>query len=566
MKDFNEINENGEWMKAGEQPALVNENVGYVGKYSDASTKETRLMKDNCIFFASAALIYAVFYVLCMYENGSGVTFPFFVSGTVLLLCLYLSKLENKLKKGSIFYIAAMLLLGVSTFCTDDARLIFFNKLGIFLLMMSLLLKQFFNTSEWKIGKYFISICSAVASSINELGRPVSDLRELKAKKGIVINRTVKYAVLGALLAVPMLLIVIMLLSSADALFRQFAEKLLEGLQLGNIVRIGSRIVTVFFATYALTAFFCKKSLNEEVCDRKHGEPVLAITVTSLLTLIYLLFSIIQIAGLFMGKMQLPENYTYAMYAREGFFQLLAVSLINLVIVLACMTFFKESLCLKAVLAVMSGCTFIMIASSALRMIIYIRFYYLTALRILVLWALAALTVVFIGVVISIFKEKFPLFRYSVAAVTVLYIALSFAHPDYIIAKVNIANSAYGGSAYNSEKFSGSGEKNNSRDAIFAEGFFLAEHPYDDFYYLGELCADAAPALVPYMKELGYDTAAFEEDDAVEFAIEKNKKHVYQSEEGGFGYYWMESLQERTRNFGIRTFNVSRYSAMKKLS
>ena len=39
--------------------------------------------------------------------------------------------------------------------------------------------------------------------------------------------------------------------------------------------------------------------------------------------------------GLFLGKMQLPEGYTYAQYAREGFFQLLAVSILNLILVLA---------------------------------------------------------------------------------------------------------------------------------------------------------------------------------------------------------------------------------------
>ena len=51
------------------------------------------------------------------------------------------------------------------------------------------------------------------------------------------------------------------------------------------------------------------------------------------------------------------------MYAREGFFQLLTVGFINLAIVLVCMTFFRESRLLKAVLTVMSLCTFVMIAS-----------------------------------------------------------------------------------------------------------------------------------------------------------------------------------------------------------
>ena len=83
----------------------------------------------------------------------------------------------------------------------------------------------------------------------------------------------------------------------------------------------------------------------------------------------------------------------------------------------------------------MSFCTFVMIASSAMRMVIYIRYYYLTYLRILVLWGLALLALLFVGVVVQILKEDFPLFRYHMAVVAVLYLALSFAHPDYIIAR-----------------------------------------------------------------------------------------------------------------------------------
>lgn len=101
---------------------------------------------------------------------------------------------------------------------------------------------------------------------------------------------------------------------------------------------------------------------------------------------------------------------------------------------------FRESKVLKVIMTIMSLCTFIMIASSVMRMTIYIRYYYLTFLRIFVLWMLAVLFVMFIGVLINIYRESFPLFRYGVVMVTVLYLALSFSHPDYIIARVNIAN------------------------------------------------------------------------------------------------------------------------------
>lgn len=107
---------------------------------------------------------------------------------------------------------------------------------------------------------------------------------------------------------------------------------------------------------------------------------------------------------------------------------LLAVSVLNLIIVLVMMSYFKESKVLKVILTIMSLCTFVMIASSALRMIMYIRYYYMTFLRIFVLWALVVLFLMFVGVIVSVFKENFPLFKYCMMVITVLYIGLSFSN------------------------------------------------------------------------------------------------------------------------------------------
>lgn len=255
---------------------------------------------------------------------------------------------------------------------------------------------------------------------------------------------------------------------------------------------------------------------------------MLAITVTGMLTVLYLAFSVVQIEGLFLGRMQLPQGYTYASYAREGFFQLMAVSFLNLVIVLVCLYYFRDGKVLKTILTIMSVCTFIMIASSAMRMVMYIRSYYLTFLRVLVLWGLALLAVLFLGVLINIFKEGFPLFRYSVAVVTVLYLALSFAHPDYIIARVNAAEDY-------------------------------------DYWYLSGLCADAAPVLVPYMEEKGYVMEAWMSETPTEYGKKNDDGYTDRDRASNFGYYWMERMQGRAEDFGVRAFNLSRYRMLRLL-
>ena len=522
-------------------------------------TAETKRMRGQFNFFGPVTLVYAAFYAFCMFHNGSGIAFPFFLAGTLLYFVFSLSKLEITLKKGSIFYMISMLLLGVSTFCTDGWAIIALNKLAVFLLVMCLLLHQYFDTTKWNLGKYVGSICQLIVMSFGELNRPFIDGKAYFREKGKV-NKKVWYGLLGAVIAIPILLIAAGLLSSADAVFRKMTTDFVNWIRPGNVFNVVFRITFLFFASYALTAYLCKRSIREEVRDHRNGEPVLAITIMSLLSLLYLLFSGIQIFGLFLGKMQLPDGYTYAQYAREGFFQLLSVSILNLILVLVCLSFFKESKVLKAVMTIMSLCTFVMIASSAMRMIIYIRYYYLTFLRIFVMWMLAVLFVMFIGVMISIYRESFPLFRYGVVAVTILYLVLSFSHPDYVIARVNIANAPGADGKGWTES-----EAQDYGNDFFAGPFFRGSE-YSDFHYLCDLSADAAPVMIPYMESLGYDLSAY----GLEYPIDIMDTTGWWSscQQEGFGYYYLGHIKDGLdglAHLSPRTFNVSRYMALRQI-
>ena len=496
-------------------------------------TPETRNMKENFQIFGLASFLYACLYAFCMYRNSSGVTYPFFVAGSLWYICFCFAKLKISLKRGSVFYMISMMLLAVSTFCTDDGRIIALNKLGIFLLTMSFLLATLYDTKKWKLGKYLGAICQTVFMAVGELDRPFGDAHWYTKNKMKRINSKALYVLLGLVIALPIFMVVVPLLVSADAVFRNMTETLLENLRLGNILLVLFMWAAMFLVSYCILSYLCKKTIKPEVKDCRRGEPVIAITIATLLTLLYLVFSVIQIVYLFAGNMTLPSGYTYAEYAREGFFQLLAVSILNLIFVLVGLSFFKESKVLKGILTVMSLCTYIMIASSAMRMIIYIRWYYLTFLRIFVLWGLAVLFLIFTGIIISIIKESFPLFRYSMVIVTLCYMILSFSHPDYWIARVNIA----------------------STDLTTRSDFFEGV-PYDDYRFLSRLNADAAPVLMDLLAREGYDLDAYYMEKPSKAASDAGLRSY---EREGFGYYYLDRLKERNSRNGIRTFNVSRF-------
>lgn len=501
-------------------------------------------IKENFHIYGVASILYGILYVFCMYKNDAGITYPLFVAGTIGYIVFVLHNLEMKLKKESRFYMIAILLLGISTFCTDDGRIIFFNKTGVFLLTIAMVLDVVYETVHWNLEKYLGSIIQVCALSLTEIGKPFSDAAwYCKHKLGQKHSKYL-YLLIGIGITIPVVGIVFGLLASADAVFRNMTETLFADIAMGDLCLMALMFLFMAIISYSLVAYISEKTLKEEVKDVKKWEPLIGIPVASVLSLLYLVFSGIQIVYLFMGNLQLPAGYTYAEYAREGFFQLLAVSLINLALVLIGLYYFKPSKVLRVVLMIMSLCTFIMIASSALRMVIYIQYYYLTFLRILVLWSLAVLALIFVGVIAYIAKERFPLFRYCLVVFTCFYIGLSFSHPDYWIAKVNLESTK------------------ETRSA-----FFKGE-AYDDYAFLSNLSADAAPVMVKWIADGGFTTNVYYgHETTMENYLKMNGYivnatwQVEINEKITCAYWYLKSLRENCSDLSLRKLNVSRFLA-----
>lgn len=463
-------------------------------------------------FFSIASLIYAVFYTFCLYKNSSGITYPFFIGGTLFYFFLSLKRLGITARKDSVFYVISLMLLGISTFCTDSFSIHIMNKLGIFLLFFSLMIHNFYMDKDWEFLKYLQAIFQTVLGSILNTFRPFSDFTLfLKSRKedGEEKEGKGKFVLLGLAISLPLAFYVLLLLSSADIIFR----KMIINIKLpDNLAGILFCFVFAFLASYCIITCLEKRQIKTETREKQTLEPLTAITFTAVLSVIYIFFSSIQIVYLFFGNMALPEGYTYAEYARQGFFQLLIVCIINLALVLICLSYFKEHKILKALLTVISLCTYVMIASSALRMVIYIKYYYLSFLRILVLWALLVIFFLITGVLVNIFKKQFPLFKYSMIVVTLLYITLSFARPDYWIAGCNISNMAGNESS-----------------------FFKNENGYSDTWYLENLSADAAPVL-----------------------LDIKNMEKYQDNDNEWLNRYIKRMSGKTENTTLRGYNLSR--------
>lgn len=491
--------------------------------------------------FGAASAIYALFYTFCLYKNTSGITYPFFVAGILCYLFFCMKKYgvscENSKtgKAAGAFYLVSILLLGISVCLTDDGKLLWMTKTGIFLLTVTLALRCFYRTRGWSFARYLSGVFHSLMEMLHYLDTPFSDAAEFfRDKDEKKESGKGKYVFLGVLVAVPLLVVVLALLLSADAVFMDMFQRLLGDISFADCILVCLMAVMMYVLSYSFVRGLTTYRMPEEGKARKKGEPVAAITFTLLLALVYLVFCVIQIVYLFGGLMQLPEGYTWASYARQGFFQLLFVCLINLVVVLVCLSGFGESKLLKAILTAISLMTYILMASSAYRMILYIQAYYLTFLRLFVLWALLVIAVVFAGVIISIYRKSFPLFGFCTVVVTLFYLALAFAKPDYWVAKYDVEHAQlYAGT---------DGQGSDSADwgeAMMEDGIRTAAG-FDDRWYLSGLSADAAPIL-----------------------MQEKVRSAWADSSAMRSYY--SRMQEKTEDMTLRSLNFSRWQAKRLL-
>ena len=149
--------------------------IPIIHKVAEPTMYDTHI-KENFHIFGIASILYACLYTFCMYKNTSGITFPLMVLGTIAFICFCQQKLEIAWKKESIFYAVSMMLLAVSTCSTDDYRIIFFNSIGIFLLMLCMILGIVYDTRKWELTKFLGSMLMVVFMAIGEIAKPFVDV------------------------------------------------------------------------------------------------------------------------------------------------------------------------------------------------------------------------------------------------------------------------------------------------------------------------------------------------------------------------------------------------------
>jgi hypothetical protein len=190
-----------------------------------------------------------------------------------------------------------------------------------------------------------------------------------------------------------------------------------------------------------------------------------------LLVALFGLFVGVQFATLFGSDdyVRRTAGVTYAEYARGGFWQLLAVTVLALGVVLLASRYAPaptrtDRIWKRTLLAALAVCTLVIVLSAVRRMWLYQEAYGFTTLRLVVLTCELWLGVCFLLVLVAVLRLRArPLVREMAAAGVVALLALAALNPDGFVA------------AYDVDRYAATGQL--------------------DTLYLGTLSADAVPAL-----------------------------------------------------------------------
>lgn len=138
----------------------------------------------------------------------------------------------------------------------------------------------------------------------------------------------------------------------------------------------------------------------------------------------------------------LPENFSYAEYARQGFFELCAVSVINLLLIISIALLIKRNkegspVVLKIVTSVFCVCTLILISTAVAKLVMYIDYYGLTPKRIYAMWLMVLIGIAFVLIAVGQFLRKFKIVAVCFSVAIVMFSGLAVCNVNAICAQYN---------------------------------------------------------------------------------------------------------------------------------
>jgi hypothetical protein len=440
-----------------------------------------------------AALLLGIGFNVLFYDHAIGMSYPLFTAMYLGLLFLSLKgRLTIRVDFG-LFLLISVSLLAMTFMLFDNPVLKALNIIAVpMLLAMFAEHALGLRTEPWgwqRIGTALGRLTFRTLGFMPMAFRiPFLTLRRNGGAKRFQTG--VKIAA-GLLLSLPVIMISVTLLSSADKLFEQSLQHIPNWFQNESVVELLGRGFLILLATsylFGLTWSLIRdadrlgQSNKEGPVQGPHRapfrfDPIITATLLTSVNAVYLLFTVIQFVYLFGGGQGLlPDGMTYAEYARRGFGEVVVVTVINFGVMLGVLQTTSidkpiSRVIVRPLLMLLIANTAVLLISAYVRLDLYEAAYGYTYLRLFVHAFLLWMGAMLVLMLIKIIRPAKPLLRTAFILSVLALVLLNYFNTDAVIAKRNL------------ERYVTTGQV--------------------DWDYLNNLSYDAVPALVSFNKVLG---------------------------------------------------------------
>ncbi len=419
----------------------------------------------------AGALVCGIIHYLLFYNKEWGLSYPLFT------LCFYLYfywsvKERQEWRLQSLLLLLPIGLLSLTYATFTNTLFMVLNTLVIpcLVIVHTTWAIRRKDTRRFEWGIIWAALDQIFVHSIRYVPLPVRSVaRVLSSKIKLKVSQQVWKVMAGVAVSLPLLLLVGALLASADTMFDRTLSKLptlFADIQLGSVVFQTGWIVvmTIALFTYIWGLLYPKpKNIpNEQLplpagkgeewdpgYPKPYSKPLridatIMTTILIMLNAVYVLFAVVQFSYFFAGgSAVLPDGVTYAEYARRGFAELVIVTVINFTLLMITLHTVDRSSrsmdrFLRILLAMLIGCTGVMLCSAFFRLSLYELAYGYTVTRVLVHAFMLFLVLLFAIALYKLWNDRFRLLQpYAVAAMAA-YLVLNYIQVETVVASNNL--------------------------------------------------------------------------------------------------------------------------------
>lgn len=379
-----------------------------------------------------------------------GLSYLVFISGFYLVIFLRIRLSFSNRRIGLLIMMVIWVLSGSYVFYDN----ILFHNLNLLiipiLVFVHIVLITRPNSFRWDTLKFMTLLSVKLREGIQySLAICKKGFKRLFHNMNAQTMQTMKRIIIGLAIGVPLLLLITGLLMSADVVFQEVVLRLPQFILQFNFMEGLFRFAFIILSGLLFFGVFQVLYVRAKPVDRvedhqkqnAHWDSITAVTILVMLNSVYVLFAVIQFTYFFSDG--LTDGFTYAEYARKGFFELVFVTLINWTILTSFLKLVQETRngmkrtmkLMYSLLIIMSG---ILLASAYQRLSMYEAAYGFTLDRILAHAFMIFLMVIFAYTFIRVWMERISLLHFYLIAGLIFYTVLNAVNIEQIVVDNNL--------------------------------------------------------------------------------------------------------------------------------